>query len=75
MGKSGVLPFMGSQRVRQDLATEQQQPWQRICLLMQAPQEMQVPSLGRENPPKEEMANHSSVLAWQIPWTEEPGGL
>ena len=38
-------------------------------------QEMQVPSLGREDPLEEEMATHSSILAWRIPWTEEPGGL
>ena len=38
-------------------------------------QETQVHSLGREDPLEEEMANHSSILAWKIPWTEEPGGL
>ena len=38
-------------------------------------QEMQVRSLGQEDPLKEEMATHSSVLAWEIPWTEEPGGV
>ena len=38
-------------------------------------QETQVCSLGLENPLEESMANHSSVLAWRIPWTEEPGGL
>ena len=32
-------------------------------------------SLGREDPPEKEMATHSSILAWRIPWTEEPGGL
>ena len=32
-------------------------------------------SLGREDPLKEGMATHSSILAWKIPWTEEPGGL
>ena len=32
-------------------------------------------SLGREDPLEEGMATHSSVLAWRIPWTEEPGGL
>ena len=35
---------------------------------------MQVPSLGREDPLEEGVATHSSVLAWSIPWTEEPGG-
>ena len=32
-------------------------------------------TLGREEPREEEMATHSSSLAWRIPWTEEPGGL
>ena len=32
-------------------------------------------SLGREDPLEEEMVTHSSILAWRIPWTEEPGGL
>ena len=36
---------------------------------------MQVPALGREDPLEEEMAAHSSVLAWRVRWTEEPGGL
>ena len=36
---------------------------------------MQVQSQGWEDPLKEGMATHSSVLAWRIPWTEEPGGL
>ena len=38
-------------------------------------QETQVPSLCREDPLEEEMATHSSILAWRIPWTEDPGGL
>ena len=38
-------------------------------------QETWVQSLGRENPLEKEMATHSSILAWRIPWTEEPGGL
>ena len=42
---------------------------------MQDPQEMRVQSLGQEDPLKEEMATHFSILAWKIPWTEEPGGL
>ena len=40
-----------------------------------AVQEMQVPFLGGEDPLEEEMATHSSILAWEIPWTEEPGKL
>ena len=34
-----------------------------------------IPSLGQEDPLEKEMATHSSILAWEIPWTEEPGGL
>ena len=37
--------------------------------------EICVRSLGRENPLEKGMATHSSILAWKIPWTEEPGGL
>ena len=37
--------------------------------------ETQVRSLGGEDLLEEEMATHSSILAWKIPWTEEPGGL
>ena len=37
--------------------------------------ETQVQSLGREDPPEKEMASHSSILAWKIPWTEEPSRL
>ena len=40
-----------------------------------AAQELQVPFLGREDPLEEEMATHSRVLAWRIPWTELPGRL
>ena len=40
-----------------------------------AMQEMWVLSLGLEDPLEEEMATHSSILAWRIPWTGEPGGL
>ena len=36
---------------------------------------MQVRSLGQEDPLEEGVATHSSILAWRIPWTEEPGGL
>ena len=46
--------------------------WQRICLPMQ---KTKVQSLGGEDPLEEEMATHSRILAWRIPWTEEPGGL
>ena len=38
-------------------------------------QETQIRSLGQEDPPEKEMATHSGILAWEIPWTEESGGL
>ena len=47
--------------------------WQRIRLPMQEMQDMQVRSLGQEG--SLEMTTHSSILAWKIPWTEEPDGL
>ena len=40
-----------------------------------AMQETGVLSLGQENPREQEMATHSTILAWRIPWTEEPGKL
>ena len=79
-GKPDLLQPMGLQRVGLNLATEQQQSnsgaslvvqWQRICLPMQ---KMRVQSLSGEYPLTEEMATHSSILAWKIPWSEEPGG-
>ena len=42
---------------------------------MQGIQETRVRPLGREAPLEKEMAAYSSILAWEIPWTEEPGGL
>ena len=38
-------------------------------------QEKRIRALGWEDPLEKEMATHSSILAWEIPWTEEPGGL
>jgi len=43
--------------------------------VMQETQERRVRSLGREDPLEEEMATHSSILAWEIPWTEKLSGL
>ena len=56
---------------RLDLS-EQVAQQQRVCLAMQ---ETRVRFLGGEDALEEEMATHSSTLAWRIPWTEEPGGL
>ena len=50
-----------------------------VCVYMvknlPAMQEICVQSLGQEDPLEEEMATHSSILAWRMPWTEEPGRL
>ena len=46
--------------------------WERTCL---STQETQVRSLGWEDPREKEMTTHSSILAWRIPWTQEPGEL
>ena len=49
--------------------------WVKNPPAMQEPQEMQVQSLGGEDPLEEGMAAHAGVLAWRIPWTEESTGL
>ena len=49
--------------------------WLRILLPVLEMQEMQGQSLGGKEPLEKEIATHSSVLAWEIPWTEEPGRL
>ena len=46
-----------------------------ICLPMQEMQETQVQSLGWEDPLEMEVTMHSNILAWRLPWTEEPAGL
>ena len=47
----------------------------KVYLPVQEPSETQVQYLGWEDPLEKEMATHSSILAWEIPWTGEPGGL
>ena len=49
--------------------------WLRSPLPMQETQETRVRSLGWEDPLEKETATHSGILAWRIPWIEEPGGL
>ena len=84
-----MLQSIGSQIVRLDLASEQQQllyikaslvaQWlkkkKKTCLPIQEPQETRVPSVSWEDILEKEMATHSSIPAWEIPWTEEPRGL
>ena len=46
-----------------------------MVMNLPAMQETQVQSLGQEDPLEKEMVTHFSILAWRIPWTQEPGGL
>ena len=70
-------------RVRHNLVTKPPPPMLSPRAFQVAPvvknlsavQETGVLSLGQEDPLEKEMATHSSILAWRIPWTEEPGGL
>ena len=80
----GRLQSLGLQRVKHDSVIEQQhslfwasQVAQRVKNMPagQETQETQVRSLGRKDSLEEYMATHSSILAWRMPWTEEPGGL
>ena len=61
------------------MSEDQGLPWASLVVQMvknsPATQETQVQSLGREDPLEEEVATHSRILAWRIPWTEEPRGL
>ena len=49
--------------------------WAENLPAVQETQEAGIQSLGQEDPLEEGRATHSSILAWRIPWTEEPGGL
>ena len=57
---SSILSFLGGSVVKNPPTVQELQ-------------ETQVQSLGQEDPLEVEMATHSSILAWEIPWTEEPG--
>ena len=82
----GRLQSSGSQRVGHNCSTEQQQCIQNNCTLtykhslvaqmvknLPSLQETWIQSLGQEDPLEKEMATHFGILAWEIPWTEEPG--
>ena len=83
--ETGRLQFKGAQRIGQDLATESSQwlsslsHWASLVAqtvkCLSAMQETRVQSLGWEDPLEKETAAHSSILAWKIPWTTEPGRL
>ena len=73
MGEGGLwLHFVGGQKsILKWLSSKKK----KAHAPMQEPQETWVQSLGWEDPLEEGMATHSSIPAWRIPWTEEPGGL
>ena len=73
MGRQVSVPVL--KMISDCPGTSQVVQWWKICLPMQERQETWVRSLGGEVPLEEEMATHSSILAWEILWTEEPGGL
>ena len=70
--EASILQSMGLQRAGHHLATK---PGGSEVKSLPAMQQTQVWSLGREDALEKGMATHSSILAWRIPWTEEPGGL
>ena len=77
-----MMQSMGLQRVRHDLATQRQLqivivgfPGGSVVNNPPEMQEMRAWSLGQEDVLEKEMANHSSILAWEIPWTEESDRL
>ena len=66
---------MGSKRVEQGLATKQGFPVPQRLKRLPPMQETRVQSLGQEDLLEKEIASHFSILAWKIPWMEEPGRL
>ena len=83
IGEPGGLPSMGSHRVGHnwcDLAAAAAHAPRAFVVaqmvkILSVMQEVWVQSLSQEDPLEKGMANHSSILAWRIPWTEKPGGL
>ena len=71
----GYARLTSIQYISQGSGLPRWRKWSRIRLPMQELPEMWVPSLGQEDHLEKEMAAHSSILAWEIPWIEEPGGL
>ena len=70
-----MFPFLLSLYLRVPLPCQGLPRWHRIHLPMKEMQETLVRSLGQEDPLEKRMANHSSILAWRIPWTKEPRRL
>ena len=70
--RSGQCPFLKDQEIWPPLCVL---PWAQTVKNLPAIQETWIQSLGQEEPLEKGMATHSSILAWRIPWTEEPGRL
>ena len=76
-----LLPYLDhvNETCTTRLALDQQRAWTSVVAQMvknpPAMQETWLQALGWEDPLEEDMATHSSILAWRIPWTEGPGGL
>ena len=66
-----LLLYIGKSKILR----QREAPVARMIKNLPAMQEMRVQSLGQEDPLEKEMATHSSILAWEIPWRTEPGGL
>jgi len=71
----GGLPSLGSHRVRHDCSDFAAAAVAQMVKNLPAMQETWIQSLGQEDPLEKETAIHSSILAWEIPRTEEPGRL
>ena len=61
--------------VSEQIGGDHKGAWAQLVKNLPTVQETQVQSLGWEDPLEKEIATHSSILAWKIPWTEEPCGL
>ena len=66
-----LLLYIGKRKILR----QREAPVAQMIKNLPAMQEMRVQSLGQEDPLEKEMATHSSILAWEIPWRTEPGGL
>ena len=75
MEKPGRLQSMGSQRIRHYWATSRHFKVPRASQVALMVKILPVQSKGQEDPLEKEIATHSRIFAWEIPWTKEPGGL
>ena len=77
-GDPGLIPGLGrspGEAIGHPLQHSRASVVTQMVKNLPAMRETWVPSLGWEDPLEESMANHSSILAWRMPWTEEPSGL